>query len=218
MAAVHVSHAACNDMANLKITCKMCRREGVSLCGRETCAFKKRSYPPGVHGPKQIRRRSRLSSYGQQLREKQKAKRLYNVMERQFRRYFEEASRKTGNTADILVQLLELRLDNVVNRLGFAKTRRQARQMISHGFIEVNGKRVDIPSYRVRVGDVITIKEAKREKTLAKQIPELAAASETPKWLTSDAASMSGKITSIPEGEDLRSVFDPTLIVEFYSR
>jgi small subunit ribosomal protein S4 len=205
-------------MANLKITCKMCRREGVSLCGKETCAFKKRSYPPGVHGPKQLRRRPRLSSYGEQLREKQKARRLYGVMERQFRRYFEEASHKKGDTSEVLVQLLELRLDNVVNRLGFAKTRRQARQMISHGFIEVNGKHVNIPSYRVRVGDILTVRESKKIKELTKQIPEFATNHEAPKWLASDVANLTGKVTSIPEGEDLRQVFDPTLIVEFYSR
>jgi small subunit ribosomal protein S4 len=152
-----------------------------------------------------MRRKPRLSSYGEQLREKQKAKRLYNVMERQFRKYFEEAKLQKGNTADTLVQLLELRLDNVVNRLGFAKTRRQARQMISHGF-------------RVRVGDVIGIKDTKREKSLTNQIPELLTNHESPMWLTVDTAAMSGKVTSLPEGEDLRSVFDPTLIVEFYSR
>src|SRR3990167_5315518 len=137
---------------SLKTTCKLCRREGVSLCGRENCAFKRRPFPPGAHGPDQSKRKPRLSSYGTQLREKQKAKRLYNVLERQFRKYFEAASRKKGNTATYLVQLLETRLDNVVYRLGFALTRRQARQMVSHGFMTVNGENVNIPSYQVRPG------------------------------------------------------------------
>jgi len=205
-------------MANLKITCKMCRREQVSLCGKETCAFKRRPTLPGVHGPKYLRRKPRLSSFGTQLREKQKARRLYNIMERQFRTYFEEATRKQGNTADILVQLLELRLDNVVHRLGFGMTRRQARQIITHGFMEVNGKPVDIPSYRVHVGDVISVRESKQSKSLVTQMKEHVAKHDAPQWLTMDAATLTGKVTSIPEGEDLRSVFDPTLIVEFYSR
>jgi len=199
-------------------TCKMCRREGVSLCGRENCAFKKRGYPPGQHGPKQLRRRPRMSSYGIQLREKQKAKRLYNIMERQFRNYFKEASRGTGNTAEIMIQLVEQRLDNIVYRLGMAITRRQARQIVGHGFIEVNGKRVDIPSYRVRPGDIVSIKESKKKKKLITDMGSRMSKHDAPKWLSVDSAMLSGKVTSIPEGEDLRSVFDPTLIVEFYSR
>lgn len=163
-------------------------------------------------------RRPRLSSYGIQLREKQKAKRLYNVMERQFRRYFEAASQKTGNTADFLVQILERRLDNVVYRLGFAKTRRQARQMVGHGFITINGELVDIPSYTVRIGEIITIKESKKSKGLLNGMQERLQKTEPPRWLSLDAATFTGKVTSLPEGEDLKSVFDPTLIVEFYSR
>ena len=205
-------------MANIRITCKMCRREGVSICGRDNCALKKRGYLPGVHGPKMIRRRARMSSYGEQLREKQKAKRLYGIMERQFRRYFEDSTNKQGNTADNLVTLLELRLDNVVHRLGYATTRRQARQMVSHGFVEVNGVRVDIPSYRVRVGEIITLRENKKKSELVKQMTERLATHKTPQWLTMDATNMTGKVTSIPVGEDLESIFDPTLIVEFYSR
>lgn len=205
-------------MAVMKITCKLCRREGVTLCGRENCAFKRRAYPPGVHGPKQARRRPRLSSFGIQLREKQKAKRLYNVMERQFRRYFEEASRGKKNTAEELIRLLELRLDNVIYRLGFAKTRRQARQMVGHGFFEVNGHSVDIPSYRVRVGDVITVKANKAESPLVTEAVERLKKQELPAWLSLDSGAPSGKVTGEPEGEDLRQIFDPTLIVEFYSR
>ncbi len=198
----------------------MCRREGVSLCGREKCAVKRRAFPPGVHGPASLKQRPRLSSYALQLREKQKAKRLYGVMERQFRRYFEEASGKTGNTSDFLVQTLETRLDNVVYRLGLALTRRQARQMVSHGFFTVNGGVVDIPSYRVETGDVIALKENKRKKGIVQQTSERLSKGkgETPRWLTLDVASVTGKVTSLPEGEDLRQVFDPRLIVEFYSR
>lgn len=200
----------------LKTTCKMCRREGVSLCGREKCALKRRAYPPGVHGPNA--RQGRMSGYGMQLREKQKAKRLYNIMERQFRRYFDMARHKKGNTSNFLIQILEQRLDNVVYRLGMAKTRRQARQMVGHGFITVNGKMVNIPSYAVRVGEVIGIKETKRGKTLTKNVGELAAKAEQPKWLHLDAATLTGKVVGVPEGEDLKTVFDPTLIVELYSR
>lgn len=202
----------------LKTTCKMCRREQVSLCGKEKCAFKRRSTLPGVHGPAQSLKRPRLSSYGIQLREKQKAKRLYNVMERQFRRYFEAASSKSGNTADFLVETLERRLDNVVYRLGFAKTRRQARQMVGHGFITINGEMVDIPSYSVRVGELISIKESKKQKGLMAGLSERLAKTAPARWLSIDAGTFTGKVTSLPEGEDLKSVFDPTLIVEFYSR
>lgn len=202
----------------VKSTCKLCRREGVSLCGRENCAFKKRGYPPGVHGPKFVKRKPRLSSYGIQLREKQKAKRLYNIQERQFRRYFEIANRSQANTAERLVQLLETRLDNTIYRLGFAKTRRQARQMVSHGFVQVNEHTVDIPSYQVKVGEIITIKPNKQDSALVKDLAERLAKVETPKWLHVDAKTVTGKVTGAPEGEDLRQVFDPTLTVEFYSR
>jgi small subunit ribosomal protein S4 len=190
----------------------------VSLCGRENCAVKRRPFPPGVHGPAQMKRRPRLSSYGTQLREKQKAKRLYNVMERQFRRYFENASKKKGNTATYLIQLLETRLDNVVYRLGLALTRRQARQMVSHGFFTVNGKPVNIPSYQLRPGNIVAVKESKRTKGLLGNIQERLAKTEAPKWLSLEAANLTGKVVALPEGEDLRQVFDPTLIVEFYSR
>jgi len=196
----------------------MCRREGVSLCGKEKCALKRRNAPPGVHGPTQAMRKPRQSSYGIQLREKQKAKRLYNIMERQFRRYFEAASQKKGNTAEFLIQTLERRLDNTVYRLGFAKTRRQARQMVSHGFISVNGECVDIASYSVRAGEIVGIKESKKTKGLLNGLQERLQKMEAPRWLSLDAGKLQGKVTSLPEGEDLKTVFDPTLIVEFYSR
>jgi small subunit ribosomal protein S4 len=200
----------------LKTTCKMCRREGVSLCGRERCALKRRSFPPGQHGPTQ--KSIKLSGYGLQLREKQKAKRLYNIMERQFRRYFEEARRKTGNTSEHLIRALETRLDNTVYRLGFAKTRRQARQMVSHGFFTVNKKPVDIPSCAVKIGDEITIKETKQNKKLIATVRETMTKTPAPKWLHAVSADLKGKVVAWPEGEDLQTVFDPTLIVELYSR
>jgi len=194
----------------------MCRREGVSLCGRENCAAKRRQNPPGQHGP--AAKRAKMSGYGLQLREKQKAKRLYNIMERQFRRYFEEARCKKGNTSEILVCALETRLDNVVYRLGFGKTRRQARQMVNHGFFTVNGKSVDIPSCAVRIGDEVSVKETKRAKKLVEGLVEQMSKNVTPKWLSASPADLKGKVVSLPEGEDLKSVFDPTLIVELYSR
>lgn len=195
---------------------KRSRRLGLVL-GKEKFA-RRRAYPPGVHGPKQSKMRPRMSAYGEQLLEKQKAKALYGVMERQFRNIFAKASSGKGNTAEVLVRLLESRLDNVVYRLGWAKTRRQARQMVSHGFILVNGGSVDIPSFTVAVGDVIGVKETKLEKPLVKMIPETMKLTTTPKWVARDEKALSGKVTAMPEGEDLDQGFAPTLIVEFYSR
>jgi small subunit ribosomal protein S4 len=200
----------------LKTTCKMCRREGVSLCGRERCALKRRSFPPGQHGP--LQKGVKMSGYGTQLREKQKAKRLYGIMERQFRRYFEEARGKAGNTSEHLVRVLELRLDNVVYRLGLAKTRRQARQMVSHNFFTINGKAVNIPSCAVRVGDEIAVKSTKLKKKLVDGLAEQMSKTERPKWLHAVSGELKGRVVSLPEGEDLKALFDPTLIVELYSR
>jgi small subunit ribosomal protein S4 len=195
---------------------KLSRRLGIVL-GKEKYVAR-RAYPPGVHGPKQARRRPRLSAYGEQLREKQKARAIYGVMERQFRNYFKKASRKEGNTGQVMVQMLEQRLDNVIFRLGWARTRRQARQIVNHGYITVNGSRVDIPSYSVSVGEEIAIKESKKGKAIVKAMSETMKLNKMPKWMTRDEKALTGKITSIPEGEDLDQGFDPTLIVEFYSR
>ena len=153
-----------------------------------------------------------------QLKEKQKAKAIYGILERQFSNYFDKASRTGGNTAESLVRFLELRLDNAIYRLGWARTRRQARQIVGHGFIQVNGKRVDIPSFSVSIGDVITIKPSKLEKGIVKKIPEAMNQSTLPSWISRDEKAMTGKVTALPEGEDLKQDFDPTLIVEFYSR
>ncbi len=195
---------------------KRSRRLGVVL-GKEKYA-RRRNYPPGIHGPKQARSRSRLSSYGEQLREKQKAKALYGILERQLRRYFELASKQKGNTGIIFVQELERRLDNVVFRLGFAKTRKQARQIVGHGFIQVNGKRVDIPSFRVSIGEEISIKKTKAEKGIIKQIPDAMKASQMPSWIARDEKLLTGKVLTLPTQDDLDTIFDSTLIVEFYSR
>ncbi|PJA46026.1 30S ribosomal protein S4 [Candidatus Uhrbacteria bacterium CG_4_9_14_3_um_filter_50_9] len=195
---------------------KLSRRLGIAI-GKENYT-RRRPYPPGIHGPKQAQRRPRMSAYGEQLLEKQKAKAIYGIMERQFRNYFEKASKQEENTAEVLVRLLEQRLDNVVFRLGFAKTRRQARQVVGHGFILVNGNRVDIPSFSVSVGDEISIKESKKTTNMIKQIPEVMGLSAVPKWIARDDKALSGKVTSLPEGDDLDQPFDPTLIVEFYSR
>ena len=197
-----------------KITCKMCRREGVSICGRDKCALVRRPYPPGAHGPTS---RSRLTPYGIQLREKQKAKRVYGTTERQFRRYFDEAAKRKGDTGDMLVQMLETRLDNVVYRLGLAKTRSQARQLVAHGHLDVNGKKVDIPSFRVRPGMTVTAREKVLESPYWKGAIEATEKKELPSWLTREGK-LGGKVLTAPEGGDLKGPFDPKLIVEFYSR
>lgn len=195
---------------------KLSRRLGIAI-GKEHYT-RRRPYPPGIHGPKQARRRPRLSSYGEQLLEKQKAKAIYGVMERQFRRYFEKATKHEENTAEEMIRMLERRLDNIVYRLGFAKTRRQARQMVNHGFFQVNGGVVDIPSFQTSIGDEISFKPSKKETNLVKLIPESMGNSPLPKWISRDDKELTGKITSLPEGDDLDQPFDPTLIVEFYSR
>lgn len=195
---------------------KLSRRLGISL-GKDKWVSH-RPYAPGVHGPAQLKRKPRQSGYALQLQEKQRAKAVYGIRERQFRKYFQQAKGKKGNTATFLVELLERRLDNVVYRLGLASTRRQARQVVTHRFIDVNGKPVNIPSFQVHPGDIVAIREIKKKKGLITQISAQIAKRELPKWLNVEAAKLSGKVTSIPEGEDLRQIFDPTLIVEFYSR
>lgn len=206
----------------LKKVAKMSRREGVALTPSTKVmkVIAKRPYAPGVHGSPQGTRgkRTRLSVYGTQLREKQKAKRLYGIMEKQFRNYFEKASRMEGNTSDNLSLMLETRLDNTVYRLGFAKTRPQARQMVSHAIFMVNGKKVNIPSYKVRVDDVIEVRENKKQKKIFEDLDKRLANQTIPGWLQTDAATMKGRVVSLPEGEDLKEVYDPKLIVEFYSR
>lgn len=202
-------------MRTLKITCKMCRREGVSLCGREKCALKRRPYAPGVHGPTGG---SRMTDYGKQLREKQKAKRLYGVSEAQFRNYFKKATAMKGDSGENLVRLLEMRLDNAVYRSGFVKTRPAARQAVSHAQFEVNGKKVDVASYEVKPGDIIKVRENKKQKGSWKSLIEQPVATEAPSWISANPKVLEAKVTSKPAGEELKQVFDPKLIVEFYSR
>ncbi len=200
---------------------KIERREGVHLhlkgerCSSPKCGVTRRGYPPGVHGPKS---RIRLTPYGVQLREKQKVKRFYGLLERQFRRYFDQATSRRGDTGLFLMQELERRLDNVVYRLGFAMSRRQARQMVNHGHFLVNGKPVNIPSFSVRVGDVITLKASKRNSMLYSSLLDRWQKLEVPGWFAVTPEEYTGKVVSIPEGEDLKQMFDPKLIVEFYSR
>lgn len=194
---------------------KLSRRLGIVL-GKEKYV-RRRQYPPGVHGPKQGSHR-RISGYGEQLLEKQKAKAVYGLLEKQFRKCFEKASQHKGNTSEFMIQLLEQRLDNVIYRLGFAKTRKQARQLVSHGFVLVNDALVDIPSYSVSVGDVISVKENKKSKGIVKAMAEFHKENQVPKWLTSDMSTLKGKVTGEPQMDDVEKVFDPRLIVEFYSR
>jgi len=194
---------------------KLSRRLGIVL-GKEKYV-RRRPYPPGVHGPKQGNRR-RISSYGEQLMEKQKAKAVYGLLEKQFRNCYEKASQHKGNTSEHMIRMLEQRLDNVVYRLGFTKTRKQARQVVGHGFILINGKLVDIPSYQVRVGDVISFKENKKKKIIVTGISDIQKENLVPKWLTCDIATLTGKVTGEPQMDDVENVFDLRQIVEFYSR
>lgn len=208
-------------MAKIVLKEKHERREGMHLhikgdrCSSPKCALTRRNYPPGVHGPTA---RSRTTPYGQQFREKQRAKLTYGILERQFRRYFDKATQSHGDTSVFLIRALETRLDNVVFRMGFATSRRGARQMVNHGHFLVNGKRVNIPSYAVRQGDTVTLKENKRASPLYASFKERASKITIPVWLATNPENYEGKMISAPEGDDLHTAFDPKLIIEFYSR
>ncbi len=186
-------------------THKLCRREGIPLCGRENCPVKTRLSAPGQHGS----RRRRVSEYGLQLREKQKAKRIYGVREAQFKRYFKEAFESKENTGEVLLQTLERRLDNTVYRCGFAKSRPHARQLIGHGLVRVNGQRVTTPSYLVKVGDKITL--VKKEASIFEEVVK-------PPWLKRSKAKKEAEVTRLPKRDEVGAEIDETLIVEFYSR
>ena len=200
--------------------CRFCRREGTKLflkdvrCTTDRCSYERNQYPPGQHG----QRRTRVSEYGQQLREKQKVKRLYGMLEKQFRLYFKDAVRQKGNTGENLLQLLESRLDNTVFRLGFAGTRAEARVLVSHGHFTVNGGRVNIPSYQVRAGDVVSVRE-KSQKVVRIQ-DCLASAQNRPQmsWLEMDPKHFSGKVLGVPVRAELTLPIQENLIVELYSR
>jgi small subunit ribosomal protein S4 len=198
--------------------CKQCRREGQKLflkcarCLTEKCGVERRSYPPGEHG----RGRMRQSEYRQQLREKQKARRYYQVLEKQFRGYYRKASRQEGVTGDNLLRLLERRLDNVLVRLGFAASRRQARQLIGHGHWLVNGRRVNVPSYQVRADDVISIRVDSKASDVVRSATELTAA--VPAWLQADHDSLTAKVLRLPDRSEITTPVAEQLIVELYSK
>lgn len=200
--------------------CKQCRREGKKLflkgerCYSAACAVERRPYAPGQHG----QNRTKLSGYGLQLREKQKAKRIYGVLEGKFRNYFEEAERKKGITGENLLRLLELRLDNVAYRLGYGRSRTEARQVVRHNLVTVNGKRVNIPSYQVKVGDVIEIKEDAKSFERFKQIVEVTGSRIVPEWLESDIENLKGTVKAVPNREQIDTEVEETLIVELYSK
>ena len=203
--------------------CKQCRREGEKLflkgerCLSPKCALERRPYPPGLHG-RQSQFRRKVSDYGLQLRAKQKARRVYGVLERQFRRYFREAERRRGLTGTNLLVILESRLDNVVYRLGFAASRPQARQFVRHGHFEVNGRKVNIPSYLVQPGDVVGVRTASRSKAIFKEIALDLEHRAVPEWLSRDDITMSGRVMGQPEREDIDISINEQLIVEYYSR
>jgi len=198
----------------------MCRREGQKLflkgdrCYTQKCAMECRAYAPGMHG----QNRSKTSEYGQQLREKQKAKRYYGLLESQFRSYFDMAERRAGQTGENLLSILESRLDNVVYRLGFAMSRAEARQLVSHGHFTVNGRKVNIPSYLVKPGMVVSLKDSSKSLEKIKANVEANAFRQPPKWLEYDANNMIAKVVAVPAREDIDLPIEEHLIVELYSK
>ena len=200
--------------------CRICRREGQKLflkgsrCYSDKCSISRRNYAPGQHGQK----RAKLSEYGTQLREKQKTKSYYGVGERQFRKYFEMASNKKGITGENLLQILESRLDNVVYRLGFGSSRAQARQFVTHGQFDVNGKKVNIASYLVKAGDVISVREIKQDNKTIKANLEENNSRPVPEWLEKDNEKLSGKVIRLATREDIDIPIEEHLIVELYSK
>jgi small subunit ribosomal protein S4 len=200
--------------------CRLCRREGMKLflkgdrCFSEKCAVERRNYPPGEHG----QGRAKFSEYGNQLREKQKVKRIYGVMENQFHRYFKDAERMRGVTGENLLILLERRLDNMVYRLGFAASRNEARQLVRHGHIKVNGRKVDIPSFLTKQGDTIQLREKSRKIARVLDSLETIARRGVPSWLEYDKNTFTGKIKAFPTREELTMPISENLIVELYSK
>ena len=194
---------------------RVARRYGVPLFGPSK-ALERKNYPPGIHGPKGSRRKQ--SEYSVALGEKQKLRYQYGLMERQFRRYFEVALRRRGVTGETLLQLLETRLDNVVYRLGFANTRRGARQLVGHGHVAVNGHKVDISSFNVKAGDTVTVREKPKSRQLATRNLELTQIVPVPDWLTVNRDAMSGTVARIPSREEIAPIVNEQLIVELYSR
>lgn len=201
--------------------CRLCRREGMKLflkgakCFSEKCAIEKRNFAPGQHGKD---RKAKIVGYGLQLREKQKAKRIYFTLEGQFRAYYQKASNKTGVTGELLLQQLETRLDNVCYRLGFALSRRQARQIVRHGHVQVNGRKVNIPSYQCKVGDEIQIREGSKSITVLEEAKNFASGQRPVQWLDINRDNLSGKVLALPKREDVNLPVNEQLIVELYSK
>jgi small subunit ribosomal protein S4 len=200
--------------------CRQCRREGMKLylkgsrCYTKKCAFERRPTPPGQHG---VRRR-KVGDYGLQLREKQKVRRVYGVLEKQFRNYYLEASRQSGVTGEYLLRTLELRLDNVVFRLGLAPSRAAARQIVAHGHLAVNGVPTNIPSYRLKIGDRVEVRESHRSRELFKTVRDSLSSHQAPDWLSLDAANLAGSVIAFPRRDQMPLDFNEQLVVEYYSR
>lgn len=204
--------------------CKLCRREGEKLflkgdrCFTPKCSFERRGYPPGQHGKGAQFRRRRESDYNRQLRAKQKARRMYGVMERQFRRYYEVSLQRRGLTGLNLLQILESRLDNVVFRLGYASNRAQARLLVTHGHFDVNGRRTDVPSMLLSPGDQVTVRDGSRKRTYFKDLSAVAEDRTSPDWLSRNLRDLSGSIVRLPERSEIDGNLSEQLIVEYYSR
>ncbi|HKR28182.1 MAG TPA: 30S ribosomal protein S4 [Acidobacteriaceae bacterium] len=201
--------------------CRLCRREGMKLflkgtkCTTDKCPIEKRNFAPGQHGRD---RKAKIVGYGLQLREKQKARRIYFALEGQFREYYEKASRTPGVTGELLLQQLERRLDNVTFRLGFSTSRRQARQLVRHGHVEVNGRKVNIPSFQVGVGDEIKVRPNSAKLTVVESSREIASHNPAPAWLQIDGENLSGRVIALPKREDISIPVNEQLIVELYSK
>jgi small subunit ribosomal protein S4 len=201
--------------------CRLCRREGTKLflkgtkCLSDRCPLEKRNFAPGQHGKD---RKAKIVGYGLQLHEKQKAKRMYFTLEGQFREYYEKANRATGVTGELLIQQLERRLDNVAYRLGFAISRRQARQVVRHGHVTVNGRKVNIPSYQVNAGDEIAIRESAKKLLIVEQGAQYAAQNPVPVWLEMNFETLTGRVLSLPKRKDINLPINEQLIVELYSK
>ena len=200
--------------------CRQCRREGQKLflkgerCFSAACAIDRRAYAPGQHGQS----RKKQSEYGLQLREKQKAKRIYGILEKQFRAYFDEADRQRGVTGENLLRILEMRLDNIAYRIGLGRSRTEARQVVRHNLVTVNGKKVNIPSYQVKVGDIIEVKEDAKSYERFKAIKEVTSSRIVPEWLEADIENLTGTVKDVPAREQIDTDIQETLIVELYSK
>ena len=204
--------------------CKLCRREGEKLflkgerCFTPKCSFDRRGYAPGQHGRAAQYSRNRESDFARQLRAKQKVRRTYGIQERQFRRYYGKALKSRGLTGYTLLQILESRLDNVIYRMGYASSRAQARQMVTHGHFDVNGRRTNVPSMLITPGDQISVRDGSRSRTLFKELPQNAEAANTPEWVTRDINKLSGSILRSPERAEIDGNLNEQLVVEYYSR